>query len=161
MLSWCSVTHVYMLEWIIQMCFWCLWSSDVLWGQTCLWSASFHVILKEKHWPCKTTKDAFHSGGHLPSVQGIYNTRCLRKARNIVKDHSHPGYGIFTLLPSGRRYLSIRTRTTRLTNSFFPQAVRPLNQQLWSTGQSHSPFTFCSPIHTTTLPTYIWTIFNF
>src|SRR4029434_1975330 len=26
------------------------------------------------------------TGSHLPSVQGIYNTRCLRKARNIVKD---------------------------------------------------------------------------
>ena len=68
-------------------------------------------------------------GGHLPSVQGIYNSRCLRKARNIVKDHSHPGYGLFTLLPSGRRYRSIRARTTRLTNSFYPQAVRFLNQQ--------------------------------
>lgn len=68
-------------------------------------------------------------GGHLPSVQGIYNSRCLRKARNIVKDHSHPGYGLFTLLPSGRRYRSIRARTTRLTNSFYPQAVRLLNQQ--------------------------------
>ena len=69
------------------------------------------------------------TGSHLPSVQGIYNTRCLRKARNIVKDHSHPGYGILKLLPSGRRYRSIRARTTRLTNSFFPQAVRLLNQQ--------------------------------
>ena len=68
-------------------------------------------------------------GGHLPSVQGIYNNRCLRKARKIVKDHSHPGYGLFTLLPSGRRYRSIRARTTRLTNSFYPQAVRLLNQQ--------------------------------
>ena len=71
-------------------------------------------------------------GGHLPSVQGIYNSRCLRKARNIVKDHSHPGYGLFTLLPSGRRYRSIRARTTRLTNSFYPQAVRLLNQQHWT-----------------------------
>ena len=66
-------------------------------------------------------------GGHLPSVQGIYNSRCLRKARNNVKDHSHPGYGLFTLLPSGRCYRSIRARTTRLTNSFYPQAVRLLN----------------------------------
>ena len=68
-------------------------------------------------------------GSHLPSVQGIYNTRCLRKARNIIKDHSHPDYGILTLLPSGRRYQSIQARTTRLTNSVFPQAVRLLNQQ--------------------------------
>ena len=64
------------------------------------------------------------TGSHIPSVQGIYNTRCLRKAQNIVKDHSHPGYGIFTLLSSDRRYRIIRTRTIRLTISFFPQAVR-------------------------------------
>src|SRR4029434_2451684 len=34
-------------------------------------------------------------GGHLPFGQGIYNNRCLRKARNIAKDHSHPGYGLY------------------------------------------------------------------
>src|SRR4029434_2114118 len=64
-------------------------------------------------------------GGHLPSVQGIYNSRCLRKARNIVKDHSHPGYGLFTLLPPGRRYRSIRARTNRLTNSYTEQSPSP------------------------------------
>ena len=69
------------------------------------------------------------TGSHLPSVQGIYNSRCLRKAKKILKDNSHPGYGLFSLLPSGRRYRSIRTRTTRLTNSFFPLAVRLLNQK--------------------------------
>ena len=65
---------------------------------------------------------------------------------NIIKDHSHPGYGLLTLLPSGRRYRSIRARTTRLTNSFFPQALRLLKQQHWPTEQSPSPCTFCSPI---------------
>ncbi|KAL1006621.1 hypothetical protein UPYG_G00074580, partial [Umbra pygmaea] len=40
----------------------------------------------------------------LPSVQGIYHKRCLRKTQNILKDHSHPGRALFLLLPSGRRY---------------------------------------------------------
>uniref|UniRef100_A0AAY5KNC3 Elongin-C n=1 Tax=Esox lucius TaxID=8010 RepID=A0AAY5KNC3_ESOLU len=30
-------------------------------------------------------------GSYLPSVQGIYLTRCLRKARNTIKHHRHPG----------------------------------------------------------------------
>ncbi len=34
---------------------------------------------------------------------------------------------LFQLLPSGRWYRSIRARSTRLLNSFFPQAVRALN----------------------------------
>ncbi|KAG5284485.1 hypothetical protein AALO_G00027230 [Alosa alosa] len=34
---------------------------------------------------------------------------------------------LFDLLPSGKRYRSLRSRTTRLTNSFIHQAVRMLN----------------------------------
>ncbi|KAI4888435.1 hypothetical protein NFI96_000754, partial [Prochilodus magdalenae] len=32
----------------------------------------------------------------------IYRKRCLGRARNIIKDVSHPNHGLFTLLPSGR-----------------------------------------------------------
>jgi len=35
-------------------------------------------------------------------------------AEKIMKDHSHPGHELFTLLPSGRHYRSIQARTTRL-----------------------------------------------
>ena len=62
-------------------------------------------------------------GCHLRSMQSIYGTRCLRKARNSIKNSSHPGYGLFTLLPSGRRYRSITTCTSRLKNSFYPQTI--------------------------------------
>ncbi|KAK1784313.1 hypothetical protein P4O66_019112 [Electrophorus voltai] len=44
----------------------------------------------------------------LPSITNIYITRCIRKATNIE---------VFTLLPSGRRYRSIQSRTFRLCNS--------------------------------------------
>ncbi|KAK0135819.1 hypothetical protein N1851_028316 [Merluccius polli] len=37
-------------------------------------------------------------GCQFPSVQGIYHTRCLRKAQKITKDYSYPDYGLFTLL---------------------------------------------------------------
>ena len=63
----------------------------------------------------------------LPSLQNIYTTRCMKKAQNIIKDTSHPANTLFQLLPSKKRYLSIKSRTTRLSNSFFPQAVRLLN----------------------------------
>ncbi len=68
-------------------------------------------------------------GGELPSLQDIYTRRCTRKARRITNDSSHPSHRLFSLLPSGRRLRSIRSRTSRLRNSFFPQAIRLMNSQ--------------------------------
>uniref|UniRef100_A0A8C9VFB8 Reverse transcriptase domain-containing protein n=1 Tax=Scleropages formosus TaxID=113540 RepID=A0A8C9VFB8_SCLFO len=68
-------------------------------------------------------------GVELPSLQEIYNRRCVRKAQRIINDPSHPSHGLFHLLPSGRRHRSIRARTSRLRDSFFPQAIRLLNTQ--------------------------------
>ena len=67
------------------------------------------------------------TGVSLPPLSDIYSSRCLRKARNIIRDTSHPSHGLFTLLPSGRRFRSITARTSRMGKSFFPQAVRLLN----------------------------------
>lgn len=48
-----------------------------------------------------------------------------------MDDPSHPSQRLFTLLPSGRRYKSIwATNTTKLHNSFIPEAVSLLNTQL-------------------------------
>ncbi len=58
-------------------------------------------------------------GGELPSLQDIYTRRCTRKARRIIKDSSHPSHSLLSLLPSGRRFRSIRSRTSRLRDSFF------------------------------------------
>ncbi len=68
-------------------------------------------------------------GGKLPSLQDIYTRRCTRKARSIIKDSSHPSHSLLSLLPSGRRLRSIRSRTSRLRDSFFPQAIRLMNSQ--------------------------------
>ncbi|KAI5629763.1 gastrula zinc finger protein XlCGF28.1-like [Silurus asotus] len=70
-------------------------------------------------------------GISLPSIMDIYTTRCIRKAHSIVDDHTHPSHTLllFTLLPSGKRFRSIRAVTTRLCNSYFPQAIRLLNTQ--------------------------------
>ncbi len=68
-------------------------------------------------------------GGELPSLQDIYTRRCIRKARRITNDSSHPSHRLFSLLPSGRRHRSIRSRTSQLRDSFFPQAIRLMNSQ--------------------------------
>nr|XP_049595883.1 uncharacterized protein LOC125980593 [Syngnathus scovelli] len=66
-------------------------------------------------------------GRPLPSLTDIYTTRCLSRAKAISADSSHPGSALFDLLPSGRRYRQMKTRTNRLRNSFFPQAIAALN----------------------------------
>ncbi len=78
-------------------------------------------------------------GAPLPSILDIFLTRCSSKAKSIVEDPTHPSHSLFQLLPSGRRYRSIRARSARLLNSFFPQAVRALNSHhtapLWNPKQ--------------------------
>ncbi|KAI2643798.1 hypothetical protein H4Q32_029977 [Labeo rohita] len=67
-------------------------------------------------------------GAPLPSLLDIFLARCSGKATSIVKDPTHPSHHLFQLLPSGRRYRSIRARSARLLNSFFPQAVSGLDK---------------------------------
>ena len=67
-------------------------------------------------------------GCSLPFLSEIYDDRLLRRARSILKDPSHPGYDLFKLLPSGKRYRCHRARTERLKCSFFPTAIRALNK---------------------------------
>ncbi len=69
-------------------------------------------------------------GAPLPSILDIFLARCSSKTKSIVKDPNHPSHNLFQLLPSGRRYRSIKARSVRLLNSFFPQAVRALNSNL-------------------------------
>ncbi len=68
-------------------------------------------------------------GGELPSLQDIYSRRCTRKAQRIIKNSSHPSHRLLSLLPSGRRLHSIRSHTSQLRDSFFPQAIRLMNSQ--------------------------------
>ncbi|KAL3062425.1 hypothetical protein OYC64_002271 [Pagothenia borchgrevinki] len=64
----------------------------------------------------------------LPSMmEDLYSQRLRKKALRIIKDPHHPGHKLFRLLPSDRRYRSIRTKTTRLGDSFIPQAIRLFN----------------------------------
>ncbi|KAI4890046.1 hypothetical protein NFI96_027992, partial [Prochilodus magdalenae] len=53
-------------------------------------------------------------GVSLPTIMVIYTTRCIRKATSIVDDHTHPSHTLFTLLPSGKRFVF------RMASSFVP-----------------------------------------
>ncbi len=66
-------------------------------------------------------------GCPLPSLEELHSSRCLKKAQNILQDSSHPGHNLFGLLPPGRWYRTIKTRTNRLKNSFYPTAIHVLH----------------------------------
>ena len=53
-------------------------------------------------------------GCSLPSLADLDSSCCLRKAHSILKDLYHPGH--FKLLPSGRRYRSLKAGTNYLKN---------------------------------------------
>ncbi|KAK1802673.1 hypothetical protein P4O66_004309 [Electrophorus voltai] len=60
-------------------------------------------------------------------ITDIHTAPCIHKAASIVEDPRYPSHKLFTLLPSGERYHCIRSLTSRLCNSFFPEAIRLLN----------------------------------
>ncbi len=97
-------------------------------------------------------------GAPLPSILDIFLARCSSKTNSIVKDPTHPSHSLFQLLPSGRRYRSIRVRSTRLLNSFFHQAVRALNSDhpapLWNPMQTPTSWNMPPPLskHPPNLP---------
>ncbi|KAL0152772.1 hypothetical protein M9458_052495 [Cirrhinus mrigala] len=66
-------------------------------------------------------------GSTLPTLQELYLSRVSKKAGKITLDPSHPAHSLFELLPSGRRYRALSTRTARHRNSFFPQAIHLMN----------------------------------
>ncbi len=66
-------------------------------------------------------------GSTLTTLQELYLSRVSKRAGKITLDPSHPAHSLFELLPSGRRYRALSTRTTRHRNSFFPQAVHLMN----------------------------------
>ncbi len=63
----------------------------------------------------------------LPTLQELYLSRVSKRAGKITLDPSHPAHSLFELLPSGRRFRALSTRTTRHRNSFFPQAIHLMN----------------------------------
>ena len=69
-------------------------------------------------------------GLDLPTLDSLYQQRLLSRATTIAGDQTHPGHNVFKLLPSGRRYQYLNTKTKRFHDSFFPQAAQALSNQL-------------------------------
>ncbi len=69
-------------------------------------------------------------GTDLPSLQDLHSSRVKKRALRIVRDPLHPAFNLFRLLPSGRRYSLVKTRTNRFKNSFFPVAIKILNSTM-------------------------------
>ncbi len=116
------------------------------------WLASSRLCSdrNEDNW-LKTTRSSIFAMNGMISLQDIYTRRCTRKARRIIKDSSHPSHRLLSLLPSGRRFRSIRSRTSRLRDSFFPQAIRLMNSQKWPTLQHTPTHTTCHALHFNTV----------
>jgi hypothetical protein len=90
------------------------------WYSNC--SASDHKALQRL---VRTAQ--YITGAKLPAIQDLYTRRCQRKMLKIVKDSSHYSHRLFSLLPHGKWYWSAKSRSKRLLNSFYPQAIRLLN----------------------------------
>ena len=70
------------------------------------------------------------TGGTFPALQDIYTKRCRKKTERILEDPTHPAHGLFELLKSGRRYRVHKASLERTRKSFFPQAIRFLNEDM-------------------------------
>ncbi len=91
-------------------------------------------------------------GGELPSLQDIYTRRCTEESPEDYQDSSTRPTDGSLCCPQGGRLRSIRSRTSRLRDSFFPQAVRLMNSQE-ITHLHHTPsHTTCHALHFNTVP---------
>ena len=72
-------------------------------------------------------------GCPLTSLEDTANTRGLNRAKKILPDPSHPGNGLFSLLPSGKQYRVMGSRTNQIRSTFYPWAIRhPPPPTLWT-----------------------------
>ncbi len=84
----------------------------------------------------KTTTD---SQDCWEDYQELYTSRVRKRAKKVTLDPSHPAHSLFVLLPSGRRYRSLSTKTARHKNSFSP---RP-----YPTWTTHNTPRYCTSVN--------------
>ncbi len=65
-------------------------------------------------------------GTSLPSLISLYEERTIKRVDCIMNDASHPASGHFEFLPSGKGLRTFKG-SKRLTNSFYPPAVKLFN----------------------------------
>lgn len=67
------------------------------------------------------------------SIQSVFMVCCVRKSRSILKKACQPGHFFFPLLFSGIKSRSLKDRTSKMKNSFFPTINRLLSKSLFHT----------------------------
>ncbi len=86
-------------------------------------------------------------GAPLPSLQELYTSRVRKRAKKVTLDPSHPAHSLFELLPSGRRYRALSTKTARHKNSFYPQAIPYTPQYCTSVNNSSNLHLYIGHMH--------------
>jgi hypothetical protein len=61
-------------------------------------------------------------------LDDIYYKCTLQRCKVIVNDEMHPLYACYDMLPSGKRWRSVKARTSRYLKSFVPSSIRLLNE---------------------------------
>lgn len=129
-LTWKIHQCLYFLRWLRQVglripvlaCFYWFSLERILCSCITVWHSSFSVMEKSLHRMLKAAQKIV--GVTLLNIENIYMATC------ILKDSTHPAHTILTPLPSGRMLQSIRSKTSRLRNSFYPEVVRLLNSSV-------------------------------
>ena len=57
----------------------------------------------------------------------IYKRAVVQRCNVIIKDPSHPLHSCYDMLPSGNRWRSVQSRTSRYRESYVPASIRLLN----------------------------------
>jgi hypothetical protein len=68
-------------------------------------------------------------GCQLPSLDELYLSRVKKRALSIVDDQFHPAHSLFQPMRSKNRFRSIKSGSNRTLQSFYPTAVRVLNDR--------------------------------
>lgn len=107
-----------------------LFQGLLLVSQHCCNSESSQEVLRKNAPQSVLKAEEKMSGCSLPPLEGIGTVCYLSKAWNIIRDSFHPGHHLLELLPSGRRYRSVKTSTSRFMDSFFPRVTRALKSKV-------------------------------
>ena len=68
-------------------------------------------------------------GQQMNNLSDLYRKRVVSKAMKIHKDPSHCMNSVLEPLPSNRRFRAIKCKSNRFSKSFFPTAIRFINEK--------------------------------
>ena len=67
-------------------------------------------------------------GERQDCLRELYERRVEKKARMVANDENHVLTHLYELLPSGRRFRMLKSKTVRTRNSFVPTSIELLNK---------------------------------